>query len=113
MQDAELRAKICAIHAESRGTYGSPRVRAQLRGNAGAAQVLVVQRRHGVHAAPQVAPERGHVGRAGKAAAHPHDGRLQPRGPVRGGAHGTLRSRRARRRSYRDDGANAGGVKSG
>jgi putative transposase len=30
-RDIELRAQISAIHAESRGTYGSPRVHAQLR----------------------------------------------------------------------------------
>ena len=39
-QDQRLALEVAAIHAESRGRYGSPRVHAELRGCAGAFAAL-------------------------------------------------------------------------
>src|SRR3712207_7111198 len=41
---------------------------------AGAHGLVLAEEGDGVHPLPQVAPERLHVGRAGKAAGHPDDG---------------------------------------
>lgn len=51
-RDIELRSRIRVIHAESHGTYGSPRVRAQLKRDAahvGKARVERLMREEGLH----------------------------------------------------------------
>ena len=81
--DADLTVRVSAIHAHSRGTYGAPRIQAELSAGGSAVSRKRVARvmRCGGHCGGEPAPRAAHDAAGGPGPAGPGSGRA----PFRGG----------------------------